>query len=150
MRQFPVDCDDETLRQAVVDWSELLAQEKYGEALAMFLPDPRHKWTPALLEECIANYGEPRQAFDSGEYLKVTSIHEQPDSVAFIRRAIEINRVHSENIESDAYVGMIHYDKVPLDGIPSDLTARFSIKQLPTLENDLPAITLEFIDIHVM
>ena len=40
---------------------------------------------------------------------------------------------------------MVHYDNVPLDGKPSDLTARFHIKKI-----EGGHITLEFLDIHVM
>ena len=40
---------------------------------------------------------------------------------------------------------MVHYDDVPLDGEPSDLTARFHIKRV-----DDGTMTLEFLDIHVM
>ena len=40
---------------------------------------------------------------------------------------------------------MVHYNDVPLDGSPSDLTARFHIKKVSD-----DKLTLEFLDIHVM
>ena len=42
-------------------------------------------------------------------------------------------------------IAVIHYDKLPLNGEPSDLTARFFIRKL-----DDKTITLAFMDLHVM
>jgi hypothetical protein len=97
------------------------------------------------LEDWISNYGCARKDFDSGEYRNVTSLFEQPGSEQFIRKAIRVDREHLFGLDSKQYAGMVHYHDVPLDGEPSDLTARFHIKRV-----DEAAITLEFLDIHVM
>ena len=148
MTTFAADCSDEEIRKAVVEWSELLAQGKYAEALGMFPHTSdsfEFEWTPEHLEDWISNYGCARKDYDSGEYRKVTSLFEQPDSEQFIRKAIEVDRENLYGRNPGQYVGMVHYDDVPLDGEPSDLTARFYIKKV-----DGSAITLEFLDIHVM
>ncbi len=148
MIRFSISCTDEEIRQAVVEWSELLAQGKYAEALAMFLHTSESSdwsWTPAALEDWVSNYGCPREVDDSGRTWKVTSLFEQPNPAAFIAKAITVDRDDLFGLDPDKYVGMVHYDDVPLDGKPSDLTARFHIKKVG--ENE---ITLEFLDIHVM
>ena len=148
MTTFAADCSDEEIRKAVVEWSELLAQGKYAAALGMFPHTSESfgfEWTPAHLEDWISNYGCARKDYDSGEYRKITSLFEQPNSEQFIRKAIRVDREHLFGLDPRQYVGMVHYDDVPLDGEPSDLTARFHIKRV-----DGSAITLEFLDIHVM
>ena len=63
----------------------------------------------------------------------------------FILKAIKADREHMFGLNPKDYVGMVHYNDVPLDGEPSDLTARFHIKKV-----EPAALTLEFLDIHVM
>ena len=148
MVTFPASASDDDIREAVVRWSELLAEEKYEAALAMFLQSSDSfgfEWTPLRLQEWISNYGCERAAYDSGEYRKVSSLWQQPDSANYIRKAIEVDRENLYGLDSRQFVGMVHYNDVPLDGDPSDLTARFHIRRI---ENS--AITLEFLDIHVM
>ncbi len=103
------------------------------------------EWTPGHLEDWISNYGCARKDYDSGEYRKVSSLFEQPDSEQFIRNAIDVDRNYLYGLDPERYVGMVHYDDVPLDGKPSDLTARIQIMRV-----EPAAITLEFLDIHVM
>ena len=93
----------------------------------------------------MSNYGCARKDYDSGEYRKVTSLFDQPNSELFIRKAIKVNRQSLYGLDPKEYVGMVHYDDIPLTGVPSDLTARFHIKKVGVEE-----ITLEFLDIHVM
>jgi hypothetical protein len=151
MTTFTSNCSDEEIRKAVVEWSELLAEGKYAAALGMFPHSSSSssafgfEWTPEDLEDWISNYGCARKDCDSGEYLKITSLFEQPDSEQFIRKAIKVDREHLFGLDPKHYLGMVHYYDVPLDGEPSDLTARFHIKRL-----DGTAITLEFLDIHIM
>jgi hypothetical protein len=148
MVTFSVDCGDEEIRQAVVAWSECLAKENYSEALRMLLHTSESFgffWTPKKLADWISNYGTSRKDYDTGEYRKITSLFEQPNHAQFIEQAIEINRKSLYGLDSEHYIGMVHYDYVPLDGKPSDLTARFHIKLIGT-----NLITLEFLDIHVM
>lgn len=148
MTTFAANCSDEEIRNAVVEWSEFLAQGKYAAALGMFpntSESSEFEWTPEHLEDWISNYGCARKDYDSGEYRKVTSLFEQPDSQQFIRKAIKVDREHLFGLDANRYVGMVHYDDVPLNGEPSDLTARFHIMRV-----DNGTITLESLDIHVM
>jgi hypothetical protein len=148
MTTFTANCSDDEIRGAVVKWSGLLAQGKYAAALGMFLHTAESfgfEWTPEHLEDWISNYGCARKDFDSGEYRRVTSLFDQPDSAQFIRRVIKVDREHLFGLDPNEYVGMVHYYDVPLDGEASDLTARFHIKRV-----DETTITLEFLDIHVM
>jgi len=148
MITFPINCPDEDIRKVVVEWSELLAKDKYEEALSMFLHTSESfgfEWTANDLEDWISNYGCARKDFDSEEYRKVTSLFEQPDNETFIRKAIDVDRENMYGLDPKHYVGMVHYNDVPLDGKPSDLTARFHIKKV-----DSTRLTLEFLDIHVM
>ena len=103
------------------------------------------EWTAEHLEDWISNYGCARKDYDSGEYRKVTSLFEQPNSEMFILKAIKVDREHMFGLNPKDYLGMVHYNDVPLDGEPSDLTARFHIKKV-----EPAALTLEFLDIHVM
>jgi hypothetical protein len=148
MITFPISATDEEIRAAVVTWSELLAQEQYAKALDMFLHSSdsfRFEWTPVHLEDWISNYGCPRADYDGEEFKKVTSLFEQPDADNYIRNAIDVDRENLYGLDPENYVGMVHYNDVPLNGRPSDLTARFHIKRI-----GLDQITLEFLDIHVM
>ncbi len=147
MTTLDVHCSDNEIRKAVIDWSELLAQGQYAAALGMFPHAARSfdfEWTPEHLEDWISNYGCARKDYDCGEYHKITPLLDLRDSAQFIRTAIKVDREHLYGLNPTEYVGMVHYD-VPLDGEPSDLTARFRVKRVN--EN---AITLEFLDIHVM
>jgi len=62
-----------------------------------------------------------------------------------IEKSIEVSRELPDDLTPDLYLGTVDYDDVPLDGEPSDLTARFNIKKVGTDQ-----ITLEFLDIHVL
>jgi hypothetical protein len=148
MTTFALNCSEEEIRKAVVEWSELLAKEKYAEALAMFQHTSESfefEWTPEHLEDWVSNYGCARKDYDGGEYHKVTSLFEQPDSAQYILKAIKVNLKRLNNPGPDGRVGDVHYDDVPLDGEQSDLTARFYIKKIGP-----DALALEFLDIHVM
>ena len=145
---FSVSALDEEIRKAVVAWSELLANEQYADALAMFLHTSESfgfEWTPTRLQDWISNYGCARKDYDSGEYSKVSSLFEQPNSKMYIRNAIDVDRWNLYGLDPAQYVGMVHYFDIPLDGEPSDLTARFHIKRIGPSQ-----IALEFLDIHIM
>lgn len=148
MKTFPANCSDDEIRAAIVEWSECLSRGQYTDALALFLcatESMGFEWTPSTLADWISNYGCARADIDSGEYRTVTSLIEQPESDRFIRKAIQVDRENLYGLDPESYVGMVHYFDVPLDGEPSDLTARFNIKKL-----DETTIALEFLDIHVM
>lgn len=148
MNTFKLDCADDELRDAVVAWSELLSKERFDEALAMFLHTSESfgfEWTPIHLEDWISNYGCARSDYDCEEYHKISSLFEQPLSEQFIRKAIKIDRENLYGLNPKQYVGMVHYDDIPLNGEPSDLTARFHIKKIGD-----GTLTLEFLGVHVM
>ena len=85
----------EKIRNLIVDWIELLAQEKYAEALELILYDNTQivdgklwVWTPEKLESAIFTYGLPwftkedmKREFgaDCCVDYKVTSILKNPD-----------------------------------------------------------------------
>jgi hypothetical protein len=67
IRTFPVDADDDAIRNLVVEWSELLAKKRFRDAIAMFeVAEPT--MTPILLERVIANYGSIDQYPDGSTY----------------------------------------------------------------------------------
>jgi hypothetical protein len=148
-RNWPVSVSDDDLRRAVARWSELLAEKRFAEALAMFgvwEDEYADEWTPELLETTIANYGcsEPDP---EGRVFAVTSLYELPgvNVDEYIARHIELDRQNLYGLDASRYLGMIHFDGVPLNGDPSDLTARFNIRKVGE-----DRLTLEFVDILVM
>lgn len=150
MRTLPITASKEEIRGLVIAWNELLAQEKYKEALEMFLLDEDNEldWTPELLESAVYAYGcpgytreEAKKEFGSSDY-KVTSILENPDKDKIID-SIDISSDYGWMSKND--IAVIHYDNVPLNGTMSDLTARFFVRKVSDDE-----ITLAFIDLHVM
>jgi len=143
MHTFSASASDDEVKQAVVEWSELLAQKRFDAALAMFLPEDT-SFTAADLQNWIANYGSP-DPYPGGKTYELTSLRALPEFEAIVRDRIEVNRQDLFGLNPAQYVGMVHYDSVPLDHQPSDLTARFHIKKIGA-----DRITLEFLDIHVM
>lgn len=149
MRTLPIDVSDEEIKKLVIEWNELLAVEKYEEALSMFLSDNfEAEWTPDLLEQAVYGYGiigytreEIKEMFGPEDY-KITSIFDNKEKDKIIN-SIEVSR--DWNFKDESIIGMVHYDCVPLNGELSDLTARFHIKKI-----DANNITLIFLDLHVM
>ncbi|AKN31324.1 hypothetical protein Ccar_10840 [Clostridium carboxidivorans P7] len=149
MKTLPIGASDEEIKNLVIEWNELLAAEKYEEALSMFLSDNLEvKWTPELLEQAVYGYGvvgytreEIKEMFGPEDY-KITSIFDNKEKDKIIN-SIEVS--HDWNFKDESTIGMVHYDCVPLNGELSDLTARFYIRKI--YENN---ITLEFLDLHVM
>ena len=148
-RTWPLSASAADLQRAVAEWSELLAQKRFEDALGMFgVWDDKYAehWTADLLETMIANYGcsEPDP---EGRVFAVTSLYDLPGVNAdeFIARHIEVDRENLYGLDPARYIGMIHYEQVPLNGKPSDLTARFNIRKTGNGQ-----LTLEFVDIHVM
>jgi len=143
--RLPVTASDDEIRQVVLRWSELLAEERYSEALAMFETSDRadhHPWTIDLLARTIAFYGD-LEHFPGTPLYHVTSVHGRNDLLRAIR--IDVDRANLYALAPERYLGMVHYEHVPLNGTPSDLTARFDIRRLG--ENEL---TLDFCDLLVM
>ena len=86
MKTLPITASKEEIRELVIEWNELLAQEKYKEAFEMFPAENNElDWTPELLESAVYTYGcpgytreEAEREFGSSDY-KVTSILENLD-----------------------------------------------------------------------
>ena len=105
-------------------------------------------WTSELLESAVYTYGcpgytreEAEKEFGSSDY-KVTSILENPDKDKIIE-SIDISSDYGWMGKND--IAVIHYDHVPLNGVMSDLTARFFVRKVTD-----DKLTLVFIDLHVM
>ena len=155
VRRFPFDASDDAIRMLIVEWSELLAQKRFADALGMFLHfDEEINWMPQTLERVIAGFGvlDPDDGViesmlqDWGvERFEITTLVGRPDKNEIIRDKICVNRDSLYGLDPAKYVGMVHYYDVPLSGLRSDLTARFHIKRL-----DPQTLTLEFVDIHVL
>lgn len=149
MKTLPITASKEEIRELVIEWNELLAQEKFKEAFEMFPAENNElDWTPELLESAVYTYGcpgytreEAEREFGSSDY-KVTSILENPDKDKIIE-SIDISSDYGWMGKND--IAVIHYDHVPLNGVMSDLTARFFVCKVTD-----DKLTLVFIDLHVM
>lgn len=143
IRTLPVNASDDDIKQLVVEWSELLAQKRFADAIAMFeCKGPQ--LTPEELELWIRNYGSA-DPYPDGRTYELTSLLALENSADIIANSIDVDRENLYGLDPEQYLGMVHYDDVPLDGTPSDLTARFHIKKAGD-----DKLTLEFLDIHVM
>lgn len=150
LRTLLLPVNDLEIIKLLIEWTELLAQERYKEALEMFLVDKNDDldWTPELLESAVYTYGcpgytreEAERKFGFADY-KVTSLQDSPDKEKIITD-IDISSDFGWMSKDD--LAVIHYEEVPLNGEMSDLTARFFVRRLN--EN---RYTLAFIDLHVM
>lgn len=150
LRTLPLPVNDLEIIKLLIEWTELLAQERYKEALEMFLIDKNIEldWTPELLESAVFTYGcpgytreEAEREFGSADY-KVTSLQDSPDKQQII---MDIDISSDYEWKGDDDLAVIHYEEIPLNGEMSDLTARFFVRKIS--ENQY---TLAFIDLHVM
>jgi hypothetical protein len=155
MRTLSIDASDSEIKSVVAEWSELLAQKRYREALDL-LPysTEEYDWTPELLEQIIAGYGVIDPDPDTSKWLlehhgvprfEITTLAGRSDCDEIVNTKIDVDRENLYGLDPKHYVGMVHYFDVPLSGFRSDLTARFNIKRV-----DARTITLEFLDLHVM
>lgn len=146
---------DTEIKNLIVEWCELLAAENYKEALSMFaVSNEENSWTPALLKECINGYGVIDGDAETLEYMldeyevkkfKVSSLLERDDKDKIIEDSIDVDRKNLFGLDPKDYVGMVHFEDIPLSGYLSDLTAQFHLKKINSDE-----ITLEFLNIHIM
>ncbi len=161
IRTLPLGAENAEIIKLLIEWTELLAKEKYREAFEMF-QHYNHEldWTPELLESAVYGYGcpgytreEAEREFGSSDY-KITSLLENPEKDEILMQIdIEYGILSEKDAEMrcltgtdyENIIGDIHYSDVPLNGERSDLTAIFYIKRVDT-EN----ITLSFYDLHVM
>jgi hypothetical protein len=155
VRTLPLNAPDEDIKRLVVEWSELLAQKRFQEALGLFLHrDGESAWTAQSIERVINGYGvlepergviEELQEMHGVKRFEITTLLGRPDADEIIRDKIHVDRENLYGLNREQYVGMVHYFDVPLCGERSDLTARFNIKRVGT-----DRLTLEFEDLHVL
>jgi hypothetical protein len=154
MRTLAIDASDDEIRSLVVEWHELLAQRRYSEALEL-LPHSTIEvdWTPELLDEVIRGYGVLNGDQETLDFLlkhhrvhrfEITTLLGRPDRNEIIAK-MSVDRQNLYGLDATEYLGMVHFDDVPLSGFRSDLTARFHIKRIGS-----DRLTLEFLDLHVM
>ncbi len=155
MTSLPISATDDEIKWLVVQWSELLAEERFSDAL-LLLPHSReeHDWTPDLLRSVIRGYGVPdpdpqAMAYMLAEYevdaFRVTSLVKRDDFEEILTEHIDVDRQHLFGLDPARYLGMVHYRDLPLNGYRSDLTARFHIMRVGG-----DRLILEFLDLHVM
>ncbi len=150
MKTIPITASEDEIRDLVIEWNELLAQEKYKEAFEMFLAEKciEFDWTPEMLESAVFTYGcpgytreEAEKEFGSADY-KITSVLDNPDRDRIVA-GIDISSDYEWMGKDD--LAVIHYKNVPINGEMSDLTAIFFVRKV-----DDSHLTLSFIDLHVM
>lgn len=151
LRTVPLSATNDDIRQLVVEWSEAIARGDFGGALAMFLS--AGAWTPGSLRKTIEGYGAPDidgptlagmlAEWEVNEF-RITSLFNIANAEEFIRTAIDVDRENLYGLDPEQYLGMVHYNDLPVSGYVSDLTARFHIKRAGGDQ-----LTLEFLDIHV-
>ena len=155
MRTLPIDATDTEIKQLVVEWSERLAEGKYEEALNLMLfSTEEYPWTPELLKSAINGYGVPHSdeettklllaEYEAEEFV-VSSLANRDDKDNILDRKIQVDRESLYGLDPNQYLGMVHYEGVPLCGYLSDLTAQFYLKKVGSHQ-----LTLEFLNIHVM
>ena len=148
MRTLPINAEDQEIIALLEEWTELLAQEKYAEALDMLSPDPEQCWTPELLESDVYGYGcpgytreEAAREFGRADY-KITSLRSSPCYEQILQN-IDIERFAPKFRPEQ--LGIVYYENVPLNGEMSDLTGIFFLKKVSDT-----SMALEFHDLHVM
>jgi hypothetical protein len=141
-RRLRISSSDEEIRALVVEWSELLAAQRFPEALAL-VDLSSVPWTPDFLEFWLSNYGSDSP---SDERFAVTSILDLPDG-ADATSLITVGRdmdTSPRGLSRVRYLGWVDYD-LPLNGTKSDLTVQFRIRRVWK-----HWMSLELCDIHVL
>lgn len=151
MNKLPIDASEKEIKDIIIEWNELMAQERYAEALELVPYDTNHyyndsEWTPELLKSVVYGYGlagytKEELEKEFGCIYKITSLNNISNRNEIIQ-SIEINYDMEWFEEND--LAEILYD-VPLNGSQSDLTASFILRRV----ND-KYITVIFEDLHVM
>lgn len=171
MKTLSINVNNEELLSLIVEWNELLAQEKYAEAIDLIIYDNTQDidgnvwiWTPEKPKAAVFTYGMPwfsreqiEEQFGAGSAdYKVTTLlpvsenklrDEFELSIEYFDDAITPDRAKLWGISKLDYeniIGEILYN-IPLNGTVSDLTAMFWIVKVNETE-----ITLLFRDLHVM
>jgi len=141
VKLLPINTPDEHIQQLIAQWSETLSRGDFIAALELCPPDVP-QWTASELKKTIAGYGDPDC---ENEGWHITSLYSLPNHVEIIAKSIEVDRLNLYGMPTEEYLGMVHYENVPLNGKASDLTALFNIKK-----HNLDMLFLEFHNIRVM
>lgn len=151
---LPLDSTDFDIRDVVAVWWEHVASDEFGTAIKMVQPAPgRGEWTPELLAATIRGYGNSDLDLDTLSMMhdewgvsefKAASIVDHAEREAILAD-IKVDRDALYGLNPESYVGMVHFQDVPLHGGRSDMTARFHIARAGA-----DCICLEFLDVHAM
>ncbi len=117
MIRFSQDATDDQIRDAIRQWIDLLAADRYEDAHEMMFRLPNDTWTPELMRAVVRHYGcsEPRR---DGQTFRVTGRAEAVQKKS---------NPHYEDVEWwDDGDGVAHFD-LPLNGEWSDVTAIIDI-----------------------
>ena len=139
MITLPANASDNEILYVVRRWVDLLANGEFDEAQALLIRDGAERdWPPELVAELIISYELP-PAVDTGEKARVTKIGDA--RVADIHPHPFVARW--EKSGRPGVIGDVHFD-LPINGIWSDLTAIFFLRQVAE------GLALELFDIHVL
>jgi hypothetical protein len=117
MIRFSHDVTDAEIRDAIRQWIDLLAADRYEDAHEMLFRFPDDEWTPDTMRTVVRHYGfiEPRP---DGQTFRVTA---RAEAVQKRRRG------PAEDVEWwEDGGGVAHFD-LPLNGEWSDVTAIIDI-----------------------
>jgi hypothetical protein len=156
MKLFPQGVTKAEVRAALLEWLDMLANNRFAEAVDFISPEipdgsgstSDTKWTPALLEAVIANYGLDQPI--EGETWRYRTAPLTDDLLPEFDKRLDIDFEMWEDAAPDGsrLAGAIHAD-MPLvreDGPDvSDCTARFVFKHFPDGQ-----MALVLLDIHVL
>jgi hypothetical protein len=116
------------VRDAVHHWMDLLASERYAEALDVVAHDPKLGWTPELLKDVINGYGLPWSSLGGTVHVVTDRRHAEAsetrlyENVDLFDHPLPIRH----RIPGFVFIGGAWFD-LPLDGKWSDLTASLDI-----------------------
>jgi hypothetical protein len=156
MKIFPSTVTEEEMRAQFRQWIELLAQQRYEEAVDWLSPEIPHGsgstsqsfWVPELLESVIANYGLDEPVEGEEWRYTVAPLTDELRDIFEASMRVEFDMWDQVGPDGLRLAGAAHVD-LPLiyDDGPgmSDLTAQFMFKHL---SDGSKAIVL--LDIHVL
>lgn len=156
MKLFPKGASAQQVRSGLLEWLDHLAAGRLADAVEFLSPEipsgsgstNESRWTPAMLEAVIANYGVEQPIYLDDWRHRVAPLTE--DLLPAFDKYLDIDFEMWEGTTADGspLAGAIHVD-LPLiyeDGpAVSDLTARFMFKHHPDGQ-----LSLVLLDIHVL
>jgi hypothetical protein len=104
MVKLPRQATNEQILEVIGAWVELLAQDRYEEAIQMLRHTSTSNWSPELIKTVISNYGfiEPRK---DEKVFHVTSLKKNPAGNPFQ----EIEWYGDDPNRPQEYLGMVGY-----------------------------------------